>query len=403
MEIYGTAGDDNIEHLNSPGIHIWLTVLADAGNDTIRVAYATAHGEAGDDTIIGARDYAPGSGGHPTAGYSTAPAGVRVNLATGIAQDGFGTTDKLQNIHSVKDSPHSDLLIGSASADEFVLSGGSDTVLGAGGSDVVVMNDIRSDHVSTTYHIDTHTFTMAKATLAGDNGANVLADIERISFFGPYSDYSSIIVTGAAAAGETYVGANGKETIYSGSGNDSIDAGAGVDTVMYSGARAGYTVTKTETGVTVTGAQGNDSLVRVERVHFGDVGVAFDIDGIPGQAYRLYQAAFDRTPDAFGVGFWIAMMDNGVALDAVASDFVSSPEFKDLYSGATNAEVVAKLYENILDRAGDLDGIAHWTGVLDRNEATVAEVLAGFSNSAEFIAKMVGVMEDGVPFVPYGG
>ncbi|HEY1043902.1 MAG TPA: DUF4214 domain-containing protein [Telluria sp.] len=401
MDIFGTDGDDNIENLNSPGIHIWLNIYGGAGDDTIRVAYASVHGEAGDDTIIGARDYGSDAPTNPTAAYSNSPAGVTVNLATGVAQDGYGTRDTLKNIHAVADSPHSDLLIGSAGVDEFTLSGGSDVVFGAGGSDLVIMNNLRSTDVTTTYHIDTDTFTVAKATLAG--GTHTLVDVSAIKFFGPNSDYSSITVTGAREAGETYVGGNGREIIYSGTGNDSIDAGAGLDTVIYSGARASYTVTKTETGATVTGAQGDDSLLQVERIHFADGGVAFDIDGIPGQAYRLYQAAFDRTPDAFGVGFWIAMMDNGVTLDAVARDFASSQEFKDLYSGASNAEVVAMLYENILDRAGDLEGISHWTGVLDRNEATVAEVLMGFSNSAEFIAKMVGVMEDGVAFLPYGG
>lgn len=402
MDIYGTAGDDNIENLNSPGIHIWLNVFGGAGNDTIRTAYAYTFGEAGNDTIIGARDYGVGTGGYPTAAYSNSPAGVSVNLATGIALDGFGTVDTLKNINSVKDSGHSDLFLGSAKADEFLLSRGNDVVYGAGGNDVTVMGDIRSTEVTTTYHIDTHTFSLAKSTLA-DTGTTTLIDIETVRYWGMLSDNVSITVTGAREAGETYVGAYGREIIHSGSGNDSIDAGDGLDTVIYSGARAGYVVTRTDAGLAVTGAQGNDTLANVERVHFGDTALAFDITGTSGQAYRLYEAAFDRTPDAFGIGFWISAMDNGVSLNAVATEFVNSQEFRQMYSGATNAELVDKLYKNILDRAGDLSGIAHWTGVLDRQEATVAEVLAGFSNSAEFTAKLTGVLENGIEFLPYGG
>jgi hypothetical protein len=33
--------------------------------------------------------------------------------------------------------------------------------------------------------------------------------------------------------------------------------------------------------------------------------VALDVDGAAGQAYRLYQAAFDRAPDKNGLGYWI--------------------------------------------------------------------------------------------------
>ncbi|HEU4851388.1 MAG TPA: DUF4214 domain-containing protein [Telluria sp.] len=403
MNIYGTDGDDNIEHLTSPGIEIWQSVYGGGGNDRLRVAYGNILGEAGNDTIIGARTYGVDLGSPPTASYTSSPAGVTVNLATGIAHDGYGTIDTLININSVKDSSHSDLLIGSAGADEFILSGGSDIVLGAGGSDVVMLNNIRSTEVTATYHIDTAIFTMAKATAAGDTATNTFADIEMVSFSGPYSDHSNITVTGGRAAGETYAGGKGEDVVYSGKGNDSIDAGEGRDIVIYSGDRAGYTITRTEAGLAVSGAQGNDTLVQVERVYFADKAVAFGSEELVGQAYRLYEAAFDRTPDLFGLGFWIAAMENGVSQLAVANEFVNSQEFRQMYSGLTNAELVDKLYKNILDRQGDLSGISHWTGVLDSHAATVAEVLAGFSQSGEFIAKLAGVIENGVEYLPYGG
>ena len=54
---------------------------------------------------------------------------------------------------------------------------------------------------------------------------------------------------------------------------------------------------------------GEDTLVSVERLVFSDVTVALDLDGVGGQAYRIYKAAFDREPDSGGLGYWIAQME----------------------------------------------------------------------------------------------
>ena len=53
------------------------------------------------------------------------------------------------------------------------------------------------------------------------------------------------------------------------------------------------------------------TLQNVERIAFDDGIIAFDDDGLAGQAYRLYQACFDRIPDALGLGFWIKQLDAG--------------------------------------------------------------------------------------------
>ena len=37
--------------------------------------------------------------------------------------------------------------------------------------------------------------------------------------------------------------------------------------------------------------------MNVERLDFSDAHLAFDVDGNAGQIYRLYKAAFARTPD----------------------------------------------------------------------------------------------------------
>ena len=97
-------------------------------------------------------------------------------------------------------------------------------------------------------------------------------------------------------------------------------------------------------------------------------------------------------------------MDKGYSLKSVAEGFVASGEFKTLYgTSPTNAELISKMYDNVLHRTPDQGGYDFWLGVLNRRDATVAEVLAQFGESAENVAALVGVIGNGFAFTPYGG
>ena len=189
-----------------------------------------------------------------------------------------------------------------------------------------------------------------------------------------------------------------------GAGNDTLDGGAGIDTAIYNAARAACTVTQTGEGWSVASpGSGLDSLVGIERLKFSDETVALDITGTAGQAYRVYQAAFDRTPDLGGLGFWIHAVDNGASLRQVAEGFVGSAEFKAVYgANPTSTQIVGKMYENVLHRAGELSGMAFWVDVLDSGRGTAADVLAGFSDSPENQVGLMGVMGNGFAYAPYG-
>jgi hypothetical protein len=69
---------------------------------------------------------------------------------------------------------------------------------------------------------------------------------------------------------------------------------------------------------------------------------------------------------------------------------------------ATNAQVIDKLYLNVLHCAGEAGGVAYWNSILDNGHANVAAVLASFSESAENIAALIGVLDDGVAYLPFG-
>jgi len=222
----------------------------------------------------------------------------------------------------------------------------------------------------------------------------------------------------ANAAGGALHGMDGNDTLRGGSGRDVLDGGAGDDTLIGSGGndtalyhdrQANFSITQTATGYTVkdlNGTEGTDILTGISRLQFSDGVLAFDTtgSGIAGEAYRLYQAAFDRKPDAAGLGYWIGQMDQGESLMEVAQNFVGSKEFQTLYGAApTHAQLLTAMYNNVLHRDPDAAGQAYWIDLLDRHLVTGAELLKDFSESAENVAALVGVTKGGIEYTPYVG
>lgn len=259
---------------------------------------------------------------------------------------------------------------------------------GGGGADTVVLN--ASAASIKVEQLGSGTWLLSEANVP----ALALRGVEFIRF----SDKTRTLL-------ETLAGTGGNDQLQNRAASESVDGGAGTDTLAYSGAYADFTVARSANGFNVTDkASGSiDILSNVERLHFKDATVALDIGGVAGEVYRLYQAAFNRTPDSAGLGYWISVMDKGVSLGEVAGGFVNSAEFKTVYGASpTNAQIIDKLYQNILHRAGEPAGVAFWLDVLDNHKDTVANVLAGFSESPENQAGLVGVIGNGFAYTPYG-
>ena len=202
------------------------------------------------------------------------------------------------------------------------------------------------------------------------------------------------VVTATAAA----------DTITNLAVSQSIDGGAGIDTLVYTSNSTAVVISKSggNTVVTNTATGEVDTLVNVERLKFADTAIALDTSGVGGQAYRVYKAAFNRTPDVGGLGFWISGMDGGASLNAVAQGFVNSAEFKSVYGASpTNAQIVTRFYDNVLGRAAESGGYNYWLGVLDSGNANVAQVLASFSESAENQAGVIGLIGNGILYTPF--
>jgi hypothetical protein len=83
------------------------------------------------------------------------------------------------------------------------------------------------------------------------------------------------------------------------------------------------------------------------------------------QIAQNYIAILGRNPDPSGFSFWVQTYAdaNGTAaaLTSITNGFGNSAEFKATYTGDSTSVAVGKLYQNVLLRAADADGLAYWT------------------------------------------
>ena len=174
---------------------------------------------------------------------------------------------------------------------------------------------------------------------------------------------------------------------------------AGIDTVSFAGAHTQYSVTPTS----ISGPEGSFSLSSIERVRFSDgFGIALDVNGHAGQAYRLYQAAFDRQPDLPGLGYQMNDLDLGYSLAQVAANFIASPEFQSKYGGAQDdAAFITLLYQHVLHRDPEAQGLQDHLDELAHGYSR-ADELTFFSESPENQANVIGQIGNGMLFVPVG-
>ena len=138
-----------------------------------------------------------------------------------------------------------------------------------------------------------------------------------------------------------------------------------------------------------------------------DTSVAFDIAGASsaGGIYRTYLAAFYRTPEKTGFGYWIDRADNGASAVQMAEEFVWSAEFQalndvtanDSYLTGNNIEAVVDLfYRNVLGRAPDEGGLTYYTSTIEDQRKTGGQVLAEIADSIENRANVLPVIENGM-------
>jgi serralysin len=339
------------------------------------------------------------AGGSNTFDFSACHGGSIIDLRAGK----FSSTNKELNNVSIAYGVNINNAIGSADDDAIYTNedgnsigagGGNDYIYGGYGNDTFDGGAGR-DHVVFYEDVADYTFSQKGANWQVDgDGSDYLVGVEVVDFLDASIQLATLVAGGALS-----------DTLAARAGDDTIVGGAGRDTARYGGAHDGVAVSRVGSGFRVvdkSGAGGSDTLYGVERLEFQDGAVALDSGGTGGQAYRLYQAAFNRAPDPGGLGFWLAQLDKGADLTGVARAFVESPEFQTTYGKLDNTGFVKQVYANVLHRLPDDGGLKFYVDGLNRG-ATQAEVLRDFSESPENQAALIGTINNGFFFQPYHG
>jgi|GEM_PF-1611921 len=109
-----------------------------------------------------------------------------------------------------------------------------------------------------------------------------------------------------------------------------------------------------------------------------------EFSGTVAPIARLYYATLDRIPDADGLLYWVNQYQNGSSLDDICSGFMTSTEFQNNYGDLSDDNAfLEQLYQNVLNRGADSDGLSYWLGLMGQGMSR-SEVVDGFANSAEF-------------------
>lgn len=281
-----------------------------------------------------------------------------------------------------------------------VIEGANDGIatglIGLSGSDLIIAGDTRDyvDYVREGEHIGSG-FNINLATGQATNAVN--GDVDTLVGFteAQGSDFDDVII-----------GNDQSNFLVGNDGNDIIEGGAGRDFAAFWDRGQGDLQisgigTDTVTVVDLVGDLSTDTLTNIERIVFGFDGVlAIDINGNAGQAYRLYQAAFDRTPDQDGLKFWINRLDRSEDdVMSASRHFLASDEFKNTYGTedtVSNENFVELLYRHTLGREYEQGGYDYWVGRLASGDGTRSDLMAHFSESAENKDRVFDQISDGI-------
>mgnify|MGYP006286516801 FL=1 len=198
---------------------------------------------------------------------------------------------------------------------------------------------------------------------------------------------------GAPADG-TLLGTPEADTLVAQAGLQMIDGLADDDTVELPGNQRDYTLTLTPEGTTITdrseGGLGTIELDNIESLDFGTdlpvFGDEMDLEAFTGHVgldaatlealITMYIAYYNRAPDAIGLGFWGTAYANGMSMEEIAAEFATQPETMAFYADkVSNISFTSAVYENVLGRSADSDGLRYWADELDVGNMTRSDAI----------------------------
>jgi Ca2+-binding RTX toxin-like protein len=262
------------------------------GNDNFQTGAGDdfLSGGAGNDTLLSGsgRDTVDGGAGNDYWGadLSSVATGLRVDL-NGISNLAGGRVSNVEGMRDVITGSGNDTVIGHATsgmADSVSTGAGNDTVtLFMGGHDTVNGGG-GDDRLSATYNVFTTGVALRGIVANAGGGYDGMIDgygANNISFtsiehfeFTDASSGNDIIETGAG--NDVLNTGGGNDTLSGGRGNDVLNGGDGIDRARFGVASDAIAVTGTAASLTVTSADGQDTVSGVEFFDFTDRTLTLD-------------------------------------------------------------------------------------------------------------------------------
>ncbi len=280
-------------------------------------------------------------------------------------------------------------------------------------------------------------------TMAGGGGDDTLL-----------GDAGNDVIDGEAG-NDSLLGGPGDDRLIGGEGLDSFDGGPGADSLVFAGSalidpndidpRAPLAppdgAVRPELGpagpVSLATPAGAQTLAGIERIELEDGSYLYDIGIGPELAalydrigageigeeervepvgddlatvYRLYGAAYGRTPDEAGLRFWLDLFERDqITQRELAEAFITVPEFQLRYDGdpdtpgfqePSDEAYISLLYDNALRRELDQGGFEFWVQRLESEDFDRVDMLIFFADSPENVTRTRSFLEDGVFVLP---
>ena len=100
---------------------------------------------------------------------------------------------------------------------------------------------------------------------------------------------------------------------------------------------------------------------------------------------RLYTGVLGREPDEAGFDYWLEALASGKSLTSIAEDFFVSNEFLNGHVEPTQGALIDSLYQQVLMRSPDPEGVAYWQAQLQEEAFGEGNLVLAFTNSEEYV------------------
>lgn len=257
---------------------------------------------------------------------------------------------------------------------------------------------------------ETNSFTLAlhlpNTSLQGGERSDVIAG---------GSGADTINLGGGADFAEGFIGNDvlngeaGSDWLCGGAGDDTLDGGTGVDAAVLAGLRQNYTLAATSDGFTLAdnqGSEGRDTLRQVERVHFSDLKLAFDLgrDEHAGQALEFI-GLLDPSlaTNASITGLILSYFDEGISLQALCQRAIDIGLVSRYAGSNSNTDLVRMAYRNIVGSEADAAAQDMLLGFMDGRSASLSQadfmsMVAGLELNRVHVG-LVGMQQTGMSFL----